>query len=72
MSRLNTYAAIKSRLSDNTPTGTSRYTVLKLVREIHRFEPSSVYLRANDTCVEVDVDLVLQLQRDLGGGAASK
>jgi hypothetical protein len=64
-----TYARVKSRLSASTPTGTSRYTVLKLLREINRSEPSSLYLHANDVCVEVDVDLVLQLQREVGGGS---
>jgi hypothetical protein len=69
VSNVVTYARVKSRLSGNTPTGTSRYTILKLLKEISRFESSSLYLHANNTCVEVDVDLVLQLQRDLGGGS---
>jgi hypothetical protein len=61
------YNAIYKRRAAKKQKRTPPYTVLDLIHELDRYAPTALFLFANGRCVEVDLELVLGLQREQGG-----
>lgn len=53
------------------PKRTPRYTVLDLLHELERYAPIALFLFANGRCVEVDLELMMSLQRKENGAGIS-
>jgi hypothetical protein len=46
---------------------TPRYTVLDLLHELDRYAPIALFLFGNGRCVEIDLELLMSLQRKENG-----